>query len=59
MGLIKSSQETDGVIFKHVHIGEYYWTRLNMSRDFLRNINQKTNTNTYMYHQILTIYTNN
>ena len=45
MVFIKSSQETDGRILNHVCIGENYLTRLKMSEDYLRSLNQKNNNN--------------
>ena len=59
MGLIKSSQETYGRIFNHVRIGEYDWTRLDMSEDSLWSLKQNNNNKSYIYHQSLSCYTTN
>ena len=45
MGLIKSSQETEGIIFNHVHIGKYDWTLLKMSEGSILSIDQENNNN--------------
>ena len=59
MVLVKSSQETDCIIFNIFCIGEYNWTQLKVSEDSLWNIKYNNNNNSYIYHHGITCYTDN